>query len=103
MAMLTVRIPDELMTRLDDIAKRSGRTKTYYVKEMIKIAIDELEEEVWAQEAMFEHMKERAKGPIQVFTLDEVRKRLDALESKTNSRRRKTVKSARQSQSRTSL
>ena len=84
MAMLTVRIPDELMARLEDIAKRSGRTKTYYVKEMIKIAVDELEEEVWAQEAMIEHLKERAKGPMQVFTLEEVRNRLDAMESNTH-------------------
>jgi RHH-type rel operon transcriptional repressor/antitoxin RelB len=80
MAMLTLRIPDELMARLDDIAKRSGRTKTYFVKEMIKIAIEELEEEVWAQEAMFDYVKNKAKGPKQVFTLDEVRKRLDELD-----------------------
>lgn len=80
MAMLTLRIPDELMARLDDLAKRSGRTKTYYVKAMIEIAVDELEDEVWAQEAMAEHMKERAKGPMQVFTLDEVRNRLDDLD-----------------------
>lgn len=91
MAMLTVRIPDDLMARLDDIAKRSGRTKTYYVKEMIKIAVNELEDEVWAQEAMFEHMKERAKGPMQVFTTEEVMKRLDDLESDTNTRSGQTA------------
>jgi RHH-type rel operon transcriptional repressor/antitoxin RelB len=94
MAMLTLRIPDELMARLEDLAKRSGRTKTYYVKEMIKIAIDELEEEVWAQEAMFEHMKERAKGPMQVFTLDEVRNHLDELDRGAESRRTKTTRQA---------
>ena len=92
MAMLTVRIPDDLMARLEDIAKRSGRTKTYYVKEMLKIAVDELDEEVWAQEKMFEFMKERAKGPMQVFTLDEVRKRLDALEGNANPGSGKTTK-----------
>ena len=91
MAMLTVRIPDDLMARLEDIAKRSGRTKTYYVKEMIKIAVNELEDEVWAQEAMFEHMKERAKGPMQVFTTEEVMKRLDDLESDTNTRSGQTA------------
>jgi RHH-type rel operon transcriptional repressor/antitoxin RelB len=91
MAMLTVRIPDELMARLEDIAKRSGRTKTYYVKEMIKIAVNELEDEVWAQEAMFEHMKERAKGPMQVFTTEEVMKRLEVLESDANTRSGQTA------------
>lgn len=92
MAMLTVRIPDELMARLEDIAKRSGRTKTYYVKEMLKIAVAELDEEVWAQEKMIEYMKERAKGPMQVFTLEEVRKRHDAMEGNTNPRGRKATK-----------
>jgi RHH-type rel operon transcriptional repressor/antitoxin RelB len=91
MAMLTLRIPDELMARLDDIAKRSGRTKTYYVKEMIKIAIEELEEEVWAQEAMFERLKNKAKGPTQVFTLDEVRKRLDELDGADKTRGAETT------------
>lgn len=91
MAMLTLRIPDELMARLDDIAKRSGRTKTYYVKEMIKIAIEELEEEVWAQEAMFERLKNQAKGPMQVFTLDEVRKRLDELDRADKARGTETT------------
>jgi RHH-type transcriptional regulator, rel operon repressor / antitoxin RelB len=91
MAMLTLRIPDELMARLDDIAKRSGRTKTYYVKEMIKIAIEELEEEVWAQEAMFERLRNQAKGSKQVFTLDEVRKRLDELDRADKARSSKTT------------
>ena len=94
MAMLTLRIPDELMTRLDELAKRSGRTKTYYVKAMIEIAVDELEDEVWAQEAMVEHMKERAKGPMQVFTLEEVRNRLDDLDRGAESRSTRTTRKA---------
>ena len=50
--MLTVRLPAETETRLERLAKRTGRTKSYYAREAIEHYIDELEEMFWAQEVV---------------------------------------------------
>ena len=41
--MLAIRLPNELEDRLSNLAKLTGRTKTYYVKEAILEYIDKLE------------------------------------------------------------
>lgn len=41
---LTVRLPKELEQRLDKLAKVTGRTKSYYVREVLEIRMDELED-----------------------------------------------------------
>ena len=48
---IAIRLPLELEERLQALSERTGRPMSYYIREMIKIAIDELEDEVWAQEA----------------------------------------------------
>ena len=35
--MIAVRVPEEIEMRLDRLAKLTGRTKTYYVREAIEI------------------------------------------------------------------
>ena len=40
----SVRLKPELEARLDDLAARTGRTKAYYLREIIESGIDELEE-----------------------------------------------------------
>ena len=62
MAMLTLRIDDELNDRIAALAKRSGRTKTYFIKRLILEAIEDLEDEIWAQEAVLEHRASIARG-----------------------------------------
>jgi RHH-type transcriptional regulator, rel operon repressor / antitoxin RelB len=42
--MLAVRLPAEIETRLDNLAKSTGRTKTYYVREAILEHLDDLED-----------------------------------------------------------
>lgn len=42
--MLAVRLPAELEKRLDKLAKKTGRTKTFYVREAIADHIDEMED-----------------------------------------------------------
>jgi RHH-type transcriptional regulator, rel operon repressor / antitoxin RelB len=39
--MLAIRLPDDIEKRLETLAKKTGRTKTYYVR---KAVIDHLEE-----------------------------------------------------------
>ncbi len=43
-AMLAVRVPDEIMKRLDSLATLTGRTKTFYVREAILEHLDDLED-----------------------------------------------------------
>lgn len=42
--MLAIRLPDTIEERLDRLAKRTGRTKTYYAREAILQHLDELED-----------------------------------------------------------
>jgi RHH-type rel operon transcriptional repressor/antitoxin RelB len=42
--MLAIRLPEKIEKRLDHLAKRTGRTKTYYAREAIVQHLDELED-----------------------------------------------------------
>ena len=41
--MIAVRLPEDIIKRLDALAKATGRTKTFYVREAILCHIGELE------------------------------------------------------------
>jgi RHH-type rel operon transcriptional repressor/antitoxin RelB len=43
-AVLAIRLPEDLEKRLEELAKRTGRTKTYYVREAIVEHLDDLED-----------------------------------------------------------
>jgi len=51
--MLAVRLPEETEARLERLAQRTGRTKSYYARAAIEHYLDELEELFWAQDAAF--------------------------------------------------
>jgi RHH-type rel operon transcriptional repressor/antitoxin RelB len=77
MAMLTVRIDDELNARLTALAEKSGRTKTHFVKKLLMDAIAELEDEIWFQEQGALVMAEYASGkPRKYISHEEVLKEL---------------------------
>ncbi len=42
--MLAIRLPETIEKRLDRLAKRTGRTKTYYAREAILQYLDDLED-----------------------------------------------------------
>lgn len=42
--MLAIRLPEAIEERLDHLAKRTGRTKTYYAREAILQYLDDLED-----------------------------------------------------------
>lgn len=42
--MLAIRLPPEIEERLDKLARRTGRTKTYYAREAILEYLDDLED-----------------------------------------------------------
>lgn len=50
--MLAIRLPEELEARLDALAKKTGRTKTYYAREAIIEYLGDLEDFYLAEERM---------------------------------------------------
>jgi RHH-type rel operon transcriptional repressor/antitoxin RelB len=51
-AMIAVRVPEEIETRLERLAQLTGRTKTYYVREAIENHLDDLEEAYLAEKVL---------------------------------------------------
>ena len=51
---LSVRLTAEEEARLNALAARTGRSKTFYVRQAIQAHLDELEELYWADEAVRE-------------------------------------------------
>jgi RHH-type rel operon transcriptional repressor/antitoxin RelB len=50
--MLAIRLPDKIEKRLARLAKRTGRTKTYYAREAILKHLDSLEDIYLAEKRM---------------------------------------------------
>jgi RHH-type rel operon transcriptional repressor/antitoxin RelB len=66
--MLAIRLPEDLELRLERLAKKTGRTKTFYAREAIAEYIADLEDYYLAES------RSKAKGKN--LTLDEVTQRL---------------------------
>ncbi len=54
--MIAVRLPKEIEKRLERLAKQTGRTKTYYVREAITEHLAELEE-IYLAERVLERVR----------------------------------------------
>jgi RHH-type rel operon transcriptional repressor/antitoxin RelB len=54
--MLAIRLPENVEKRLDRLAKRTGRTKTYYAREAVLRHLDELED-IYLAEAALEEIR----------------------------------------------
>lgn len=46
--MLAIRLPEDIENRLSALAKKTGRTKTYYAREAILEHLDEMEDKYLA-------------------------------------------------------
>lgn len=71
--MITVSLPEDLEARLEELARRTGRTKEFYVREAILEHLKDLEDYYTAAETL-ERIR---KGEERVYSLDEVERRLD--------------------------
>jgi len=67
--MIAVRLPPEVEQRIADLAARTGRTKTFYIKEAIMEHLDEMEDKYLALD--------RLEKPAKRWTLDEIEHGLD--------------------------
>jgi len=69
--MLAIRLPQSIEKRLDRLARRTGRTKTYYVREALLEHLEDLEDMYLAESAL-----ERIHtGEVQTIPLKVVMKR----------------------------
>jgi len=50
--MIAVRLPEEIEARLDKLAKKTGRTKTFYVREAILEQLEDLEDAYLAEKTL---------------------------------------------------
>ena len=67
--MLAIRLPEGVEKRLDILAHKTGRTKTYYAREAILAYIEDLEDIYLALH--------RLEKPAKLWTLEELEKNLD--------------------------
>ncbi|QBY46649.1 DUF6290 family protein (plasmid) [Arsenophonus nasoniae] len=70
--MLAIRLPDEIENRLDNLAKRTGRTKTFYAREAILTHLEDLEDYYLAASVVARVRK----GQDTVHSSEDVRKSL---------------------------
>jgi RHH-type transcriptional regulator, rel operon repressor / antitoxin RelB len=61
--MIAVRLSSEIEARLDALAKATGRTKTFYVREAVLQHLDDLED-IYLAEKRLEDIREGRKKTI---------------------------------------
>jgi len=70
--MLAIRLPESIEKRLDKLARRTGRTKTFYAREAILRHLQDLED-LYEAERSLERIRA---GKEKTYSLDEVTRRL---------------------------
>nr|WP_076389167.1 ribbon-helix-helix domain-containing protein [Vaginimicrobium propionicum] len=68
----SVRLSARTMERLDDLAQRTGRSKSYYIRQAVEDSIDRL---IWEYDVLSTVEEYRA-GRLKTYTLDEVSEHL---------------------------
>jgi RHH-type rel operon transcriptional repressor/antitoxin RelB len=68
--MLSVRLPDDMQKRIDNLAKSTKRPKSFFVKEALKNYIDDMED-------YYEVLKREDDKDRKIITLDELERALD--------------------------
>jgi RHH-type transcriptional regulator, rel operon repressor / antitoxin RelB len=63
--MIAVRLPKDLEERLERLAKETGRTKTYYVREAILEHLAELED-IYLAEQVLERVRAGKEGVVEL-------------------------------------
>lgn len=72
MTAVSLRLPEDLSNRLESLAERTGRSKTFYVLEALREHIDDIEDVYLAEQRL---MANRA-GESKTHTLAEVEQNL---------------------------
>jgi len=69
---ISIRLDPEIEQRLDHLASQTGRSKSYYLRELIAAGLDDLED-FYLADATMERVR---KGQEAVFEASDVRKSL---------------------------
>jgi RHH-type rel operon transcriptional repressor/antitoxin RelB len=69
--MLALRLPPEIEKRLETLAKRTGRSKSFYARAAILEHLDDLEDFYLAER----ELEAVRSGKVEVVSLDEMMKR----------------------------
>ena len=69
---ITVRLPREIEERIDRLARLTGRTKSYYLRELILKGLDDLEDYYLAADVL----EKIRKGEEPTYSLEEVEREL---------------------------
>lgn len=72
MSAVSIRLPDDVSTRLQDLAQLTGRSKTFYMIEAIREHLDDLEDLYIAENRLIEIQAGRSK----TYSLEEVERSL---------------------------
>ncbi|MEI9535073.1 TraY domain-containing protein [Moellerella wisconsensis] len=70
--MLAIRLSDDIETRLESLAKQTGRTKTFYAREAILTHLEDLEDYYLSAETIAKIRR----GEELIHSSEEVRKTL---------------------------
>jgi RHH-type rel operon transcriptional repressor/antitoxin RelB len=70
--MLAIRLPDDIELRLANLAKKTGRTKTFYAREAILEHLDDLEDLYLAEKRLGNIQK----GKTKTIKLDQLEREL---------------------------
>lgn len=73
MKQTAVRLPDETYARLQEMASKTGRTATFYIREAIDAYLDDLEDIYLAERAL----DEIKQGKSRTLSLEELKRELD--------------------------
>ena len=68
----SLRLPDDIGKRLTELAKRTGRSKTYYTLEAIREHLDDLEDLYIAEQ----RLADIKAGRSRTYSVEEVRREL---------------------------
>ena len=72
MSAVSIRHPDDVSSRLQDLVQRTGRSKTFYMIKAIREHLGDLEDLYLAEKRLIEIRAGRSK----TYSLDEVERRL---------------------------
>ena len=72
--MLTIKLPSEINERLNDLAKKTGRTKSFYAREAILKYLEDLED-IYLAEKELEQVRA---GKSKTYSAEEVSKEIES-------------------------
>lgn len=67
LSSVSLRLPSDLVQRVSDLAKKTGRTRTYYIQQAIQQHLEDLEDFYEAEQALM-NLK---LGKSRTYSLDE--------------------------------